>query len=65
MSVSKDVIAETLGVSVDDVFCEKCKYLNRGYSPPMCDFWHLTVNEDEFCSFYSKKGAGYGATDDK
>lgn len=56
MSVSRDVIADAVGVPEGKVRCENCEYAERFINDSYtCRFWHTGIlPKDAFCSFWKE-----------
>ena len=53
MSVSREVIAEALGISAEDVRCENCEAMPTFM---VCKTWNTLMGVGEFCSLFRPKG---------
>lgn len=63
MSVSREALAEALGVQVDVVRCDNCTYHTWEVAGLIeCGFWkNTTLRCDRFCSFFEEANtAGLG-----
>jgi len=57
MSVSRDVIADVIGVPEDNVRCDNCDYSRRFVgNMHLCNFWNdQWTKPDAFCSFFKER----------
>ena len=51
MSVKRDVIAEVLEISEEEVTCENCVRFEAGF----CKGWEQFVKGTSFCSFFCQR----------
>lgn len=55
MSVSRETIANVLGVDPDTVRCDRCKSYQKGkysFEASYCEFLGIPIFNDDFCSFW-------------
>ena len=53
MSVSRETIAEVLGVNKNEIYCKNCVYFKPWYIHPICKAWDLDTRANDFCSFWT------------
>lgn len=53
MSVSREVIANVVGIDADDVRCENCEAMPTFM---VCKTWDTLMGVGEFCSLFRPKG---------
>ena len=52
MSVSKNVLADALGIPEENISCKYCYFSEIGL---WCNFYSVYVRPDNFCSFFFEK----------
>ena len=58
MSISRNTIADILGIAEDEVKCENCTYKKRWINDAyMCSLWAMFRGfvPDDFCAFFRRK----------
>lgn len=58
MSIKRDVIADVLHISEEQVNCENCVYAKKFVGDAyVCDFWDVGIMKNtSYCSFFKQKG---------